>query len=321
MISLKLRQLDPIKRPRSKQLSHNIRKFKNLMTEITKSSALLASESIDIESVKTVCLALGPYRNLTTVTASILFLHPHCQVLNHAGQRIFGEEELDFIKDYSDGRFKTFLRYAIYISQSGIRGDFGGSITRSHAFDKHHKVHDLFTVSKLPLVKEKITTVFWKESLRTANYIRENNVDLNKLFTQNKQLRFLLPIRNPLDCAIGQVKTGYIKYFQGRKQGDSVEQAIDSILDEFLWFLDLMSRNPDRFFYFFEHDFNEPTIKRIADFLQLEMTEIWLNDAITAFEIKSDYNHPDVLIAYFRKSVGDKFSDYPDFAEQLLLFS
>jgi hypothetical protein len=150
------------------------------MDKITKESALLASKSINIESIKTVCLALGPYRNLTTLTASILFLHPHCQVLNHAGQRIFDENELDFIADYTNEKFETFLRYAIYISQGGIRRDYGGSITQSHAFDQKHGIRNLFIASKLSLVKEKITTLFWKESLRTANHIRENNVDLNK---------------------------------------------------------------------------------------------------------------------------------------------
>lgn len=288
---------------------------------ITKASALLASKSINIESVKTVCLALGPYRNLTTLTASILFLHPDCQVLNHVGQRIFGDNELDFIKEYSDERFETFLRYAIYISQGGVRGDYGGSITISHAFDQQHKVRNIFTGSKLPLIKENIKSLFWKESLRTANHIRENNVDLNKLFAQNKQLRFMLPIRNPLECAIGQIKTGYIKYFQGRNLGDSVQQALDSILDEFLWFLDIRSRNPDRFFYFLEHDFSISTLTNMADFLQLETTDDWLNKAITAFDIKSNYKHPPNLIAYFHKCVENRFSNHPDFAEKLLLFS
>jgi len=291
------------------------------MNKITKASALHASKSINVDSIKTVCLALGPYRNLTTLTASILFLHPDCQVLNHAGQRIFGESELDFFKKYSDERFKTFLRYAIYISQSGVRGDYGGSITRSHAFDQQYKIRNLFTGRKLSLIKENINTLFWKEPLRTANHIRDNNVDLNKLFAQNNQLRFLLPIRNPLECAIGQIKTGFIKYFQGRNPGDSVQQALDSILDEFLWFLDLKVQNPDRFFYFFEHDFNASTLTRMANFLQLEMTETWRIDAIKAFEIKSNYKHSDGLIAYFRKCVDDKFSAYPDFTNQLLHFS
>jgi hypothetical protein len=69
-------------------------------------------------------MTLGPYRNLTTLTASVLFLHPNCQVLNHAGNRIFGDEELDFIANYNNEIFEAFTRYAIYISQKGTRGDY-----------------------------------------------------------------------------------------------------------------------------------------------------------------------------------------------------
>ena len=70
------------------------------------------------------CLFLGPYRNLTTLTASTLFLHPNCQVLNHASTRIFGDQRIDFFANYSDATFDAFLRYAIHISQSGARGQY-----------------------------------------------------------------------------------------------------------------------------------------------------------------------------------------------------
>ena len=48
--------------------------------------------------LRTVGLILGPYRNLTTLTASVLSLHPECQALNHAGPRLL-KGRLDFIQD------------------------------------------------------------------------------------------------------------------------------------------------------------------------------------------------------------------------------
>ncbi|MCW5878805.1 MAG: hypothetical protein KIS80_08075, partial [Anaerolineales bacterium] len=53
-----------------------------------------------IDGLESVCLFLGPYRNLTTLTASMLSLHPECQVLNHAGTRVFPNKNLNFIEEY-----------------------------------------------------------------------------------------------------------------------------------------------------------------------------------------------------------------------------
>jgi hypothetical protein len=284
-------------------------------------SDLFGSIEIDITPIKTVCLALGPYRNLTTLTASILYLHPNCQVLNHAGSRIFGNELIDFVSKYSKKKFKTFIRYAIYISQKGKRGDYGGSITLSHAFDNQYPIRDIFHKTNSGLLKQNILSLFWKESLRTSNYIRQQKVDLDRLLKLNRQLRFLLPIRNPLDCAISNLKTGKANIFADVEKDATLEQVLESILKEILWFKNLETRHPKRFFYFFEHDFNEATIRRLANFLELEPFRHWCTNALEAFDVKSRYSHSNSLMAFFRRRVENQFSNYPDFAEKLLLFA
>ncbi len=292
-----------------------------LLNRVKKEFDLFMSKNIDIESIQTVCLALGPYRNLTTLTGSILFLHPTCQVLNHAGQRIFGDKRLDFIKEYSSEKFQTFVRYAIYISRKGEYGNYGGSITYSHAFNDKHKMKGLFNNSRLNLLKENITTFFWKESLRTSNHIRHNDVDWDKLFARNKKLRFLLPIRNPLNCAVSNLRTGHVNNFQDRNKHSSVEEVLESIMDEFLWFKNLEFHYPERFFYYFEHDFSRVTLTKMADFLQLKASEDWLANAVKAFKIKPGYEHSSKSISFFHNCVERKFIDYPNFAENLLRFS
>src|SRR5690349_16380034 len=105
---------------------------------------LASARSVTTDQIRSVCLFLGPYRNLTTLTASLLFLHPRCQVLNHAACRIFGDPRFDFLADYSERRFNDFMRYAIHASRGGRRGQFGGSITHSHAFDEQYLTRELF---------------------------------------------------------------------------------------------------------------------------------------------------------------------------------
>jgi hypothetical protein len=279
---------------------------------------LLVSQLIDIGAVKTVCLALGPYRNLTTLTASVLFLHPHCQVLNHGGRRIFGDKRLDFIGEYSRKRFENFVRYAIHISKKGRRGDHGGSITLSHAFDDKHSMKEIFDGTQLSRTKRNITTLFWKESLKTTNHIRQSKCNLTQLFAENKQVRFLLPIRNPLDCAVSNIKTGHVNRFQSVDRGSSVEEVVEAILEELLWFKKLEMENHERFFYYFEHECNRATLKKMADFLELEASEEWLMNSMEAFNVKSQYNHSRRVMSCFKDSVERKFAEYPVFAEQLL---
>jgi len=155
----------------------------------------------------------GPRGNLTTLTAAVLFLHPECQVLNHGGRRIYGNKPVDFFTDYSDEKFKRFIQYSIRISK-GFRKKVGGSIIHSHAFDSKYKTEEVYEKSGLGLVKEHIRSLFWKESHETSNVIRERHVDLGAIFKQNEPLRFLQPIRNPMDCAISNLKnTGHMRAF------------------------------------------------------------------------------------------------------------
>jgi hypothetical protein len=281
---------------------------------------LQESQKIDITPIKTVCMTLGPYRNLTTLTAAILFLHPNCQVLNHAGNRIFGDINLDFFANYNTSIFEAFTRYAIYISKKGRRGDYGGSITLSHAYDDHFVMRNIYKRTDSSLLKENITTLFWKESLRTSNHIRRHNVDLDSLFKTNRQIRFLLPIRNPLDCAASNFRTQKVAIFENNNKNSDIKEILKSILEEIFWFKNLEARYPERFFYFFEHSFNESTIVRMADFLQLAPLGEWCSNALEAFDVKSKYTHSNDLISFFHQFVEKQFSNFPDFAEKLMCF-
>lgn len=231
----------------------NMRKgFDLILNGLGKEWDLLRSRGISTQQVKTVCLALGPYRNLTTLTASILFLHPVCQVLNHGGQRILDDRRLDWIADYGQASFEKFLRYAIYISKGGARGHHGGSIVHSHAFDEKYKTSSIFKETALGLVKERIECLFWKESLRISNHIKTHNVNVLRLLEAEPRLRFLMPIRNPLDCAKSNILTGHADLFGSRSEQVSEEEVLDLVLDEILRFKQMESAAPDRFFHYFE---------------------------------------------------------------------
>jgi hypothetical protein len=291
-----------------------VKKFTN------KGQELRDSDRVNLHDLKSVCLALGPYRNLTTLTASILFLHPNCQVLNHAGKRIFGDRKLDFLSDYSSEKFENFARYAIHISEGGERGNYGGSITHSHAFRDQSDIKDVWDELDLNLKKQEIHSLFWKESQRTANRIRNKNVDLDDIFHQNERLRFLLPVRNPMDSAMSNMKTGHVRHLKGVNKRSDIDQVLEAILDEFAWFAELQQQHPDRFLAYFAHEAGRESLKEIANFLDLDLNETWLGYTEGIFVIKSKYTHHKELIAHFRHMVNEKFALYPEFQEKLLGF-
>ena len=281
---------------------------------------LLMSRSIDISDCESVCLALGPRGNLTTLTAATLFLHPDCQVLNHAGTRIYGNKQMDFLSDYSQERFNRFIQFAIKISTKGYRGDRGGSITISHAFDSKYITKDVYQKTGEGLVKEHIRCLFWKESQRTSNLIREKHVDLGNIFKQNDKLRFLQPIRNPMDCAISNLNTGHVTMFKGLSKSSSVIEVTRTILDEIVWLGELMESYPGRFHYYFEHEISEKMLVNLANYLGLDPNEVWLTNALKVMKTKPSYEHNSELSTFYRDYVTDKFSRFPVLSEGLLLF-
>ncbi len=281
---------------------------------------LRASRTIDIKDCKSVCLALGPYRNLTTLTAAIVFLHPNCQVLNHADIRIYGNKQIDFLSEYREKRFNHFIQYAIHISTKGRRGRYGGSITRSHAFNPEYIMKTIHLDAGGELLKQRIECLFWKESLRTSNLIRRKNVDLGSIFERDERLRFLMPIRNPLDCAISNLRTHHKKIFEGLTVKPSETEVLEAVLDEILWFVNLKKEFPERFFYYFEHEISREMLINLATFLRLDPSDPWLTNALAAMKIKSGYNHRENLVAHYQQYVNDKFTHLPALSEGLMYF-
>jgi len=274
----------------------------------------------DVGGIRTVCMVLGPYRNLTTLTASVVFMHPNIQVLNHGASRIFPIEEANFFSEYTDEKFVNFLRFCLYLSGGGKRGKHGGSITLSHAFEKDILGETYRARYGESTVKDDIRCLFWKESMRVTNLIRHHGIDLADLFARNAQLRFILPIRNPIDSAISNRKEGHVQHFQGL-EADTLEATIDFIVEEIAWFLDQEKAFPGRFFHFGQNDVDRATLGRLAAFLGVEPEERWIADSLTCWKLKGSYEVAADVKAAYRASVEKHMARHPEMQGKLLAFA
>lgn len=279
------------------------------------------SDNIKISDVKTICLVFGPYRNLTSLSAAIVALHPNCQVLNHAQRRILPHRKVNFFMRYSENRFNRFLKYAIHLSLSGKRGSVGGSILYSHAFDKSKVKEKYKSRFGDKLLKEEIKCLFWKESLHLKNHFLENKIDTIDLTKKNKKIVFVLPIRNPLDCAKSNQDTGMSNIFHQISSNSTYQQILKSILDEFLLFFNYQKQLPSNFFHYYQHSLNKATLKDFCVHLKIPFDEKWSDDVLDIYNIKASYQHEKDDVAFYEKYITANFKQFPHEMEKLLQFT
>jgi hypothetical protein len=261
-------------------------------------------------------LILGPYRNLTTLTASVLSLHPECQVLNHAGGRLVRGRR-DFIGNFDPKRLDRFCEAALEASTSGKRGDYGGSIQFSHAFDRD-EIRQLYQERYgNQLIKDDVKVLVWKESGDVTERIRAHPDRILQLVDNEPRLRYLMPVRHPLDCAKSNVKTGHAKRISGADPND-VASVLDRIVEVIGWFGALMERYPDRFFMFFQNDDPMSIADGLVRTLELSEDAQWRQALMTAFDIRGEkYEWPPELLDAFDQSVGRHLAEQPDVARKI----
>jgi hypothetical protein len=270
----------------------------------------------ELSGLRTVGIVLGPYRNLTTLVASVLSLHPECQVLNHAGKRLLSSRR-DFIGAYSDKRLAAFCRAAVRASRGGRRGDYGGSILLSHAFD-NEQLRSLYEAryGQRP-VKEHITSLVWKESQFVTSRIRSAPDTIHALMASAPKVRFLLPVRNPMDCAMSNVKTGHAERVTASSEHAQTEM-LEWILENLAWFAALERQYPERFFSFYEDDPPATIGQGLAALLELDPDERWSESLPLAFTVNERaYGHTAEMYSTFESAMQCHFRDLPDLESRL----
>jgi hypothetical protein len=266
----------------------------------------------------TLALVLGPYRNLTTLTAAVLGLHPECVVFNHGFVRVVRHGSLTPFAPAGAAGFDRFLRFAVAASREGRQGMYGGTIEASHAHERSAMQAALERARALPAAAPR--AVVWKDSMRITNHLRTIGQPPAKLARRNPRLRFVLPIRNPLDCAVSNAATRHGRYLaSGRHR--TPEGLIDPIVREIRIFCDSAAHQPDSFFSFVEGDEPRKTFGGLAAHLGLEAHDAWLDLVELTWDIGSAYDHDDGLKQRYRSSVEYHLEPYPELRARLLAFA
>lgn len=241
-------------------------------------------------------------------------------VLNHVGQRILPNPRLNFLVDYSPHKFREVVGFA-------GRESHDGDIRLSHTFDFEAMRQAAPKVQDSP--RKPAKCLVWKDSHMVTNFLRFAQVDVPQLLQRNEALRFLLPIRNPIDCALSNLRTGHVAFF-GAPDLLSGERPIDAmlsaVLDKIVWFLGLRdaSARPERFFLFFQHEIGRRVLEKMLHFLGLPPDEAYLAAVTDAFRVAGGgykRRKDQRLLGLYASLVSRKFDRYPAIRNALLEFA
>lgn len=275
--------------------------------------------------VKSVCLMVGPYRNLTTLLAGVMALHPNVQVMNHGMVTLFKNKENNFIADYSVKTFSNFKIAAYKRSQVMVRGILGGSILASHAYDDKYPLIEMYRKRYgQSTTKKDPKCILWKESLRTLKAINKLSENEVVKLMNNPEIRLVMPIRNPFDVAISHLASfdEHIKLYGLDPDTVTRRDMMKAILNSLHQVFELQAKfGKDKVFIFFEGETGTPNmLTDIQSFMGLDNDPIWEKDAKSTLKLnKSKYHHDWSAIDYYVEHLK-QFKKWPDVYDKMYQF-
>ncbi len=279
---------------------------------------LTGAELAAADRITTVVLPLGPYRNLTTMTAALFAFHPNGVVLNHAADRIFGSRYDPFDR-LDAARWRDFKAGALRLLQHGRKSSYGGNVLLSHAF-RGGRLSDLYR-SRFgeTLLKPQATALLWKDSMRFQNRFQRGAPRIEAVLAAFPQVQFVFPVRNPMDCTRSNLSTGHWHHLvpRGLKQFEPVLRAI---LEALRWFRVHERADPDRFWSFTEAEIGDGFLERFSAFCRLPSDASWREDAPQTVEVTARSRQSDERRAAYAAQVSDIFADDPDMRQRLERF-
>jgi len=240
----------------------------------------------------TVCIFLGPLNNLTTLTATALAFHPNVQVLNHGARYLWEARGCNFLCDFTEANYQRFIDEAVTLSlSSGLCRYDGGSILSSHTFEGNPEmIARYIEMHGSGSLKDDIRCLVWKDPMEVERMIEGTMLDFHRLFAQDGgRLRFLLPIRNPLDTMVSISNGQHWKLLQGLNNNE-LSPILNRLFAMIRRFLNRERDFPKRFFHFTQSEFAETeTLQALAEFLRLEPDEGWMEVCKDIWQIRPSY--------------------------------
>lgn len=259
------------------------------------------NEHSTIANIDTVVLPLGPYRNLTTMSAAMFALHPDALVLNHADVRLKRIPWADIVAHPKPKTIRKFVDVACVMAKGGKRGDFGGNILLAHAFDAAEVRNAYEKRFGNVVLKQNARVLFWKDSMRVRNRMYLNGTTESQLIeTGNacgKRIVFFQPVRHPIDCALSNIRTGHYRHLS---EIDDFEAVLRRVIEEIKHFKSVKIAYPNNAMWLFEDDIDRESLVELCEFFGITPDARWLDSVTTHLQTRSNERSNEELSVYRR---------------------
>ena len=237
----------------------------------------------------TVGVLMGANRSLTTLLGAMMAFHPEATVLNHGIARIFADPSRNFLLDPRQPTLDAFVAEAHVMALGGQRGDYGGHILHSHAFDDEilrQAYLDHFGWEAKPRSR----CLIWKDATKFTKYVLAKKIDLDAVGRSLPALRFMMMVRNPVDITISSIKKGYSLALVGEEKKDSFTDVFVHMIRLFAGFSLAIQRNPEQCRFIFQDELLDPPhLVGLCDFLGLRADAEWLADVARLIALRPSY--------------------------------
>ena len=143
-------------------------------------------------------------------------------------------------------------------------------------------------------------------------------INIKTLITQNPKIKFLMPIRNPLDVAISNFDRPHKRLLSAQNLS-CLQDTVSAILEEIAWFISYKKEYPKNFFSFYQNDLNKNTLACLASFLEITPETRWLTDTEKCLVLKNSYEYSKELKDFFNRKARELLKTNPDVLEKLLI--
>ena len=296
-----------------KKILRRMKRNWETMLELRK--PMSSEETAAAENIEHVVVPLGPYRNLTTQTAAIFALHPNAIVLNHSGKRILHRRSLNWIRNPEPQTSDRFIRAAVRLCQGGRRGGYGGSILLSHGFDDVEVRRAYQRRFQDKIIKNNVSVLYWKESMLVTNYFISCQ-SIHDVLTCLPNILFLVPVRNPIDCAKSNVATGHWKHITDEPR---LGKVLDRIIELYSWIWSVRVDYKNRFLFLWEHETAVANLHSLARFANLSHDPVWISDVTATLGVRKRQRTSEEL-EEFERCVLRRTNQGSELQRQLLQF-
>jgi hypothetical protein len=169
------------------------------------------------------------------------------------------------------------------------------------------------------ILKPDAKVLFWKDSMRILNRIREEPGRLAGLLEGVGGISLLLPVRHPIHCARSNLRTGHARHLVARGER-TLPAVLERILDIVRWACTQPELGEDRLMLLWEHEWSEGTLSALCRFCRIDDDPGWRRDTLSALPIRERRAEPDDEDLY-RDLVRQKFADLPAIEAKLLAFA